>query len=284
MKEMGARMPRSTAPHERRGTRTRVARLGHRRSDVQPLRRDFVDELRWTVRHRRGWLIGFAINIVAAAIFLGYQRYDPDRQVLRVAGLAAELAAWVLASTLATNQLGEDADHVVASLRYDRNLTRVLVLKNLVLFILLVPITFSVSVAVQLHESSLHELLPSVTEDLLDEFVLGLWLGVGSLTSVLLPYRPMSLRSRWQQRSSWPRWATCQALPYLIFLTIIPALVWLPYAVATHLFGGRHTNLVQYASTFTVWGVLIWIAGLALSALYVRHSPDRVLAALERPS
>jgi hypothetical protein len=267
-----------------RRVRTRIPRSSRRRSDLTPLRRDFVDELRWTVRHRRGWLIGFALNLLAATIFLSYQRYDPDRQVLRVAGLAAELAAWVLASTLATNQLGEDADHVLASLRYDHNLTRLLVLKNLVLFILLVPFTFVVSAAVQLDESRLHELLPSVTEDLLDEFVLGLWLGIGSLTSVLLPYRPMSLRSRWQQRSTWPRWATCQALPYLIFLTIIPALVWPPYAVATHLFGGRHTNLVEYASTFTVWGVLIWMAGLGLSALYVRHSPDRVLAALERPS
>jgi hypothetical protein len=277
-------MPRSAAHERRHHGRTRVPRLERHRREVPSLRRDFVDELRWTVRHRRGWLIGFAVNLVAAAIFLGYQRYDPDRQVLRVAGLAAELAAWVLASTLATNQLGEDADQVLASVRYDRNLTRMLVLKNFVLFILLVPITFGVSVAVQLDESRLHELLPSVAEDLLDEFVLGLWLGIGSLTSVLLPYRPMPLRSRWQQRSTWPRWAACQAVPYLIVLTIIPALVWPPYDVAKHLFGGRHTNLVEYASTFTVWGVFIWIAGLALSALYVRRWPDRVLAALEHPS
>src|SRR3954451_20807227 len=131
-------MPRS-AVH---GRRVRVgARLSRRRGGARPLRRDFVDELRWTVRHRRGWLIGFAFNLVAAAVFLGYQRYDPDRQALRVAGLAAELAAWVIASTLVTNQLGEDADHVLASLRYDRNITRLLVLKNLVLFVLLVPIT-----------------------------------------------------------------------------------------------------------------------------------------------
>lgn len=274
---------RSTPPNERRRVHSRVPQ-NRGRADARPLRRDFVDELRWTVRHRRGWLIGFALNLVAAAIFLSYQRYDPDRQVLRVAGLAAELAAWVLASTLATNQLGEDAEHVLASLRYDRNLTRLLVVKNLVLFILLVPITFALSVAVQLDESRLNELLPSVAEDLLDEFVLGLWLGIGSLTSVLLPYRPIPLRSRWRQRPTWPRWATCQALPYLIFLTVIPVLVWPPYDVAKHLFGGRHTNLVEYASTFTFWGVFIWMAGLGLSALYVRRSPERVLAALERPS
>ena len=271
-------MARSGAHDGRRG----LHRLGHRPPGITPLRRDFVAELRRTVRHRRGWLVGFAVNLVAAAIFLGYQRYDPDRQVLRVAGLAAELAAWVLASTLATNQLGDDAEHVLASLRYDRNLTRLLVLKNLVLFILLVPITFGVSAAVQLDESRLHELLPSVAEDLLDEFVLGLWLGIGSLISVLLPYRPMPLRLRWRQRSTWPRWLSCQTLPYLIFLTIIPALVWPPYDVATHLFGARHTNLVEYASTFTIWGLFIWMAGLGLSALYVRRSPDRVLAALAR--
>src|SRR4051794_9368918 len=271
-------MSMSAAPPSRRGhTRRRM----RRRAGVRPLRRDFFDEFRRTVRHRHGWLIGFAVNVVTAAIFLGYQRYDPDRQALRVAGLAAELATWVIASTLVTNQLGEDADHVLASLRYDRNITRLLVLKNFVLFTLLVPITFAVSVAVQLDESSLRELLPSVAEDLLDAFVLGLWLGIGSLTSVLLPFRSMPLRARWRHRSTWPRWGTCQALPYLLFLTLVPALVWPPYEVAKHLFAGRRTNLVEYASSFTFWGVLIWTSGLGLSALYARRFPDRVLAALQ---
>src|SRR5881227_825947 len=129
-------MSRPAARHVRlRRTRPRL------RPAVRPLRRDFADEMRRTVRHRRGWLIGFAFNVVTAAIFLGYQRYDPDREALRVAGLAAELAAWVIASTLVTNQLGEDADHVQGQLRYDRNVTRLLVLKNLVLFTLLVPLT-----------------------------------------------------------------------------------------------------------------------------------------------
>lgn len=254
--------------------------MPHRRTGVRPLRRDFVEELRWTVHHRRGWLIGFALNLVTAAIFVSYQRYNPDRQTLRVAGLAAELAAWVIASTLVTNQLGEDADHVHASLQYDRNITRLLVLKNLVVFTLLVPVAVILSAAIQLDESHLHELLPSVTQDLLDGFVLGLWLGLGSVTSVLLPYRPMPLRARWRHRSTWPRWGTCQALPYLILLTVIPALVLPPYEVARHLFGGRHTNLVEYASTFTFWGVLIWTGGVALAALYAHRFPNRVLAQL----
>jgi hypothetical protein len=39
-----------------------------------------------------------------AALF-GYSQYSPRTGGLRQAGLAAELAAWVIASTLATNQL-----------------------------------------------------------------------------------------------------------------------------------------------------------------------------------
>jgi hypothetical protein len=242
----------------------------------------FVEELRWTFSHRRGWLIGFVFNLMAAAVFVGYDRYNPRSGALRLAGLAAEVAAWVIASTLATNQLGEDAEHVLDRMRSRQSITRVLLVKNLVLAVLLLPITIAVSVAVQDDLTRLHELFSSVTEDLLDLFVVLLWLGVGSVTSVLLPYRPLPLRARWRKRASWLRWGICQLVPYLLFFTVMPVLVWPPHDVAAHLFGGRHTNLVEYASTFVLWGILVWMTGLGLATLYVRRAPDRILADLQR--
>src|SRR3954453_3835642 len=53
--ERGAAMARAATRSRRLRTQ---ARLRRRRLAVRPLRRDFIDELRRTVRHRRGWLIG----------------------------------------------------------------------------------------------------------------------------------------------------------------------------------------------------------------------------------
>jgi hypothetical protein len=161
---------------------------------------------------------------------------------------------------------------------------RVLLSKNLVLASLLVPITVAVSVAAQLDITRLHQLVPSVTEDLLDLFVVLLWLGIGGLTSVVLPYRPLPPRARWRARSTWPRWLACQALPYLMFFSVIPLLTFPPYEMARHLFGGRHTNLTEYSATFVLWGLVVWTTGLALAAWYVRRAPERFLADLRRPS
>ena len=143
------------------------------------VRREYADELRWTVSHRRSWLIGFAINLALAAAFVSYTHYNPRTGGVRLAGLAAELAAWVIASTLATNQLGDDAAYVLSRIDQHDSIVRILLSKNLVLASLLVPITVAVSVAAQLDITHLHRLLPSVTEDLLDLFVVLMWLGIG---------------------------------------------------------------------------------------------------------
>jgi hypothetical protein len=243
----------------------------------------FIEELRWTFSHRRGWLIGFAFNLVTAAVVVGYRHYDPNSGALQLAGLAAGIAAWVIAGTLATNQLGQDAEHVRDRMRSRHSIVPVLLVKSLVLATLLLPITIAVSVVVQADITRLHELVPSVTEDLLDVFVVLLWLGVGSVTSVMLPYRPIPLRERWRKRSSWLRWGICLLVPYLIFFAVIPVLEWPPRGVAGHLFGGRHTNLTEYASTFVLWGIVIWMAGLGVATLYVRRAPNRLLADLQRP-
>jgi len=246
------------------------------------MRRDYSEELRWTFSHRRSWLLGFLVNLVLAAAFVGYTRYSPRNGELRLAGAAAELAAWVIASTLATNQLGDDFTYVVARIEQHDSITRILLSKNLVLASLLVPITVAVSVAGQWDITHHHHLVPSVTEDLLDLFVVLLWLGIGGLTSALVPYRAIPLRARWQARHTWLRWGGCQVLPYALFFTAIPLLTLPPYELASHLFGGRHTNLTEYSATFVIWGLGVWATCLALAAAYVRRFPNRFLDNLKR--
>ena len=246
------------------------------------LRREYSEELRWTFSNRRAWLLGFAGNLVLAAVFVGYTHFSARSGGLRLAGAAAEVAAWVIASTLTTNQLGDDHSYVLSRIDQQDGIVRILLSKNLVIASLLVPVTVVISVAAQLDITRAERLVPSVTEDLLDLFVVLMWLGIGALTSVLLPYRPIPLRERWIARQTWPRWLGCQALPYVLFFTVVPALTLPPYEVARHLFGGRHTNLAEYSGTFVLWGAAVWVAGLALAAVYVRRAPQRFLAALNR--
>jgi hypothetical protein len=224
------------------------------------------------------------VNLVFAAAFVGYEHYSSRTGGLRLAGLAAELAAWVIASTLATNQLGEDSEYVLSRIDQQDSIEHILLSKNLVLASLLLPITLAISIAAQLDVTHLHRLVPSVTEDLLDVFVVLVWLGIGGLTSVLFPYRPIPVRARWYARQTWLHWGACQAVPYLLFFTVIPLLTLPPYEVARHLFGGRHTNLTEYSATFVLWGLAVWVTGMALAAAYVRHAPKRFLADLRRPS
>ena len=56
------------------------------------VRREYAAEVRWTFVHRRSWLIGFTVNLVLAAAFIGISRYSPRTGGLRLAGLAAASA------------------------------------------------------------------------------------------------------------------------------------------------------------------------------------------------
>src|SRR4051794_3561309 len=102
-------LPAIRAPRSRRPGPAHSASRASARRPRRGLR--FGDEMRWTLTHRRGWLLGFAVNLVTAALFVGYSRYDTNSGALRLAGLAAELAAWVIASTPAPHQMGGEGQH-----------------------------------------------------------------------------------------------------------------------------------------------------------------------------
>ncbi len=240
---------------------------------------EIAGELRWTFAERKGWLVGVGFNLVIAAIYVGYTHYQPRlRDSVRVTGIATGVAAWVLADVINTNQLGDDADRVAASLEDGHGVMRELALKNSALTLLLLPLTVLISVAVRLVLDRWRAIPHAV---LLDLFVVFMWLGVGNLVSVLLPYRPIALKERCKARRSWLRWGVCLGAPYLMLFSI-NYLRWPVDRFCHHVLGRPDKHLLAYAFSYFCWGVVVWAMGLALAGLYGKVAKRRLVADLRR--
>ena len=169
------------------------------------LRRDTLDELLWTLRGRRGWLVGLGINLALGVAYALYTAFNAnDHFFIRSAsGVAANVALFVLSDSITTNQLGADRDHVVAGLRNGENVARILFTKNVALVIILLPLTMAISTGLRLLLGEDRTILSAIVLDIW--IVLG-WLALGNLASVLAPYWPMPLKRRWQHRETWVWW------------------------------------------------------------------------------
>lgn len=236
---------------------------------------EVAEELEWAFRERRGWLAGFAFNVVVAAAFVFYEHVDAHQHDrLRVAGIATGVAAWVLADGVNTDQLGSDARRTLDALGRNQSIVRILAKKNLMLATLLAPVAIVISTATRLSIDHWQDIPHTV---LLDLFVVFMWLGIGDIASVLFPYHPLRLTERWHLRRSWPRWAFCLALPYLIFYAGVSGwLHWPAREFCRHVFGPADRHLFEWAFGYLCWGLLVWIAGLAFAAAYVHLTGDRL--------
>ena len=258
----------------------------HQQPSTEPrlgLLRDVADELRWTATSRKGWLIGLATNFFVAVIYVGYTHFDPRRPGdIRIANVGTAVAVWVLSNTLNTNQLGADSDRVVASLERGDSVPRILAIKNLALAVFLVPLAIVISIAVRILVDR-WRLLPHAV--MMDVGAVFLWLGVGSVISVLLPYRPIALRARWRRRRTWPRWAFCLALPDLTYFLVLPFLHVPYFAIYSEkVFGPYQRNFLIYSAVYLGIGVVYWVIGLLLASLYARRRPTQLTDNLARNS
>ena len=235
-------------------------------------------ELRWTLRGRLGWLGGIGGNLLLAAAFVAYSNYDTKISDLRVSGLATGIAMWVLADVVNTNQFGSDAERVAGEITSGRPGWLVTVTRNASLAFVLVPLTVVVSVVARLAVDRWRSIPAAV---MLDLFVVFMWLGIGSIASVLLPYRPITFRERWRARRSWVRWGLCLGLPYVLLLGI-GALSWPPAHIARALYGRRDVRSRDWAEVFLVWGFACWVAGVAVAHALVEHDRERFLRSLRR--
>lgn len=252
--------------------------------DVEPrlgLVRDVADELRWIFTARKGWLIGIAGNLATAYVYLAITQ--PDRRNfgdIRSANLGVAIMLWTLADVVNTNQLGSDSDRARHSLERGDSVARILAIKNLSLAVMFIPLAFLISI---LHRIVVNRwgLLPHTLVQ--DVGVVFLWLGVGAVFSVLLPYRPISIRARLKARKTWPRYALCQAAPYagLVIVGILHTPYLLIYGFRS--LGPIEPNYIKYALVYLGLAFGYWAVGVGLAALYGRYNRARLIADLHRP-
>jgi hypothetical protein len=237
--------------------------------------RDVVDEIRWTFTRRLGWVLQILLNLCIGIPVVIATTWNAHADEVRVSGFATSVAGWVLASALNANQLGFDADRSAASLRAGDTAWRILFLKNLAVLVVLAPAVFATSIVLRLTVAHAPDPIPiALVRDLADITV---WLGFGSLLSVLLPFRPLGMRGRWVARVTWPRFALCLAAPYVVYYLLLRG--WhLPELWLVDQVFHRHTRRHPwgYALGTLAWGLVTWGVGLALAELYGRRCANRL--------
>ena len=187
-----------------------------------PLLRLVTQDLRWAFRRPYCWLVGIGVNLLLSVAYLlvvplrgGTHR---DWAVL----VGTYFATFVLADVTTTNVLGVDTERTRLRLLRGLSLSRILLVKNLALLVVVGLPTLVATAAITVHDEANYRLeltLPGVLYPVLT------WLGVGNLVSVLLPYWPVPLVTRWHERRTWSRtvrWLVCLGLPYALCVAVDP--------------------------------------------------------------
>ena len=241
---------------------------------------DVADEIRWTFTKRIGWIGQIFLNLCIGLPVVFALAWNSRHDDIRVSGFATSIAGWVLASALNTNQLGFDADRAAASFRAGDTAWRVLFLKSLSVFVVLTPPILVLSVVLRLLVAHPPDSIPiALVRDLADITV---WLGFGSLLSVLLPFRPLGFRGRWATPASWTRFAICMAAPYVVYYLLLKTWHLPELALADQLFHHVRHHEWDYTVGLLVWGLLTWGLGLGLAECYYRLRPTKLEADLDR--
>jgi hypothetical protein len=128
---------------------------------------------------------------------------------------------------------------------------RILAIKNVALAVILYPLAILITIGHLLIAGRWHLPLHVAVFDLGAVF---LWIGVGSVVSVLLPYPPIRIHRRVRAilaRKGVVRYALCQAAPYVLWYGIIKVLH-LPWHAIwdDRVLGPRLTDFPSYALVY----------------------------------
>jgi hypothetical protein len=199
------------------------------------------------------------------------------------------LAVWMLADVPATNLLGSDAARMSVVLDQPSLLGRMLVAKNVVLWLLVAPVCVLVAVVVgTVTGESGVSVLATVSALLIVPFGA---LGLTACLGVLFPYHALTLKVRWEHRHPLgrmvARWLILVLVPY-VFVPFVASVLVLPVLAGWRLTSGSWATRSDGAF---VLGVLVlslvatvaWVAGHALAGRLVARRVERLRAFLDDP-
>ncbi len=211
----------------------------------------------------------------------------PENLFFRLHGALAFpmiLASWMLSDVPATNVLGGDRVRMGAALGDPVLLRRLLVAKNLVLWLLIVPICTAIAVVVGIVDGE--PVGAAFTVVFVVVVPLGS-LGAAAWLGIWFPYHPIPLKQRWENRRPLGRmvvrWVTLVLLPYG-YVPMLSVLVMVPTLAVWWWANGLDGSTRLSDATFGL-GVLVacgvapvaWLGGHALGLRMVARR-RRVLA------
>jgi hypothetical protein len=282
------------------GFETPRQRAIEEREPVEPrgaLWRDLEDELRWNYAGRKSWLLQIIGNGATAVVFLIYSNYDPHvAGDIKHANVGLQVVLYSLASQLNTNQLGYDGERVFNSLKAGDRVWRILAIKNVALLLILYPFALAVTL---IHETIADRYQLFLQSAVFDLGAVLLWLGVGSVVSVVLSYPPISVVRvvrKWPPKIKpgpriWAilarrriiRYALAMAAPYALYggIVVVLHLPW--HAIWDNsVLGPRRVDLHTYELVYLGISLGYWLLGLWLAGIYDRRYPQRVMRDLQQ--
>lgn len=201
-------------------------------------------------------VISFAIGLATLA-FVVFSSWDDN--VEEAPYLALLALSGVIGGVVCTNSLAWDARRVRSSMSRGRRLGRLLISKNLALFLIVGTLGLTISVLLALISGSTDVLVSALGELVTMMLV---WLGVGNVLSVVSPLRVEPLKARFAD-GTWKPFLLSFASSYVIGLGVNGVLTWKVWAkrsMAEEL-GGAWVPVVGLVfSAFVLWALLTALA------------------------
>jgi hypothetical protein len=203
---------------------------------------------------------------------------------------AMVLAGWMYSDVPATNVLGSDAARALEVLDDPEALRRLIVAKNLVLWVLIVPVCLVVAVGIGLYQQQWPPTVLSIVVIVVVPFgALGLSCWVG----VRWPYHPIALTDRWEHRRplrrKLVRWMILVTTPYWL-VPLIAAVLALPSIalwawVAHHGLSGRLSTGEYGLGVLIAVAIAVaaWVGGHRAAVKWAQRRRDELAAYLADP-
>jgi hypothetical protein len=231
--------------------------------------RQIAHELKWSFAPPRVWLSGVTANLILSVAWLVFTPLTGHQRGDWVVVVGTYFATFILADVTTTNVLGPDQKRIRKALENGVAFSRLLLVKNVTLLLLVGLPTLAATAALTLFSEDSYRLgltLPGVAFPILT------WLGVGNVVSVLFPVAWYPLRVRWEQRRALTptlRWLAHLALPYVLLEAVAPVDS-LPRVVLRHVSRQLRTPSLS-GMVMALTGAAVWLIGTVAAAMIYRR-------------